>query len=343
MATFRVGLTRDFLNPEGELNFDIGLDVLSRHPNVKYEFFTTSSEEVLPEQIRDYDAVIALSPRWTRATFAESPRLIVVARCGVGFDNVDLKACTDANVLCLITPEGVRRPVAMAILTYITTLSMRVLIKDRLVRENRWHEKTNHMGLGLTGKVVGSVGLGGIAREFFTITKPLGLTGLAYDPFVPAAVASQYDVRLVELETLLRESDYICINCPLNDDTFHLIGAPQLDLMKATAFLINTARGAVVDETALLQALQERRIQGAGLDTFEQEPLPAHHPLTMLDNVVLAPHGLAWTDEIFRNNGLEDIRGLLQVAQGLVPNHVVNRDVLEKPEFQAKLARYRHQ
>jgi phosphoglycerate dehydrogenase-like enzyme len=341
MSLFKVAITTDFLNPDGELKFDIGLDVLKQNPDIEYTFVKMSAE-VKPEEIAGYDVVMTMvSNRFTRRSLAENDKLVAIAKFGVGYNNIDTDACTDHDVLVFITPEGVVRPVAVSILTYMLALSTRIFAKDQLVREGRWKEKTNYMGIGLKGKTVGSIGFGGIAKEFFRIAAPLGMKFLAADPYASADAAQELGVTIVDIETLLKESDFVCINCPLTPETNRMFGENYISLMKPTAFLINTARGEIVNQPELTKALQERRIQGAALDVFEVEPLDPNDPLTLLDNVILAPHGLAWTDELFRGNGEGDMLRILQVAQGEVPASVVNPAVLSRPGMQEKLAKYK--
>ena len=341
MRPLRVGITRDFLSPDGDLRYDIGLALLEENPGITYDFVSLSPE-AQPEEIKNYDVVMTtLSARFTARTFVGVENLAAIAKFGAGYNNIDTDACTENDVLVFTTPEGVIRPVAVAILTYILALSTRLFIKDDLVRTGRWQEKTNHMGMGLRGKVVGSIGLGNIAREFFRIAAPLDIVPLAHDPYISPEDAHTAGVRLIDLHTLLRESDFVCINCPLTPQTRHLIGQKELSLMKPTAYLVNTARGEVVDQAALTVALQERRIQGAALDVFDPEPLDPSDLLARLDNVILAPHGLAWTDELFRGNGEGCMRRILQIAQGQVPESVVNPEVLLRPGIQEKLARRR--
>ncbi|NEU32023.1 dehydrogenase [bacterium LRH843] len=341
MGKFKIGLTRDFLNPDGELNADIGLELLDGHPNIEYEFMDEFKTVITPDQIKDYDAVISLYPAYTKDSFKGVERLTAIARAGVGFDGVDLDACTEADIICFTAPKAVRRPMAVSILTFMLALGSKVFAKDKIVREGRWEDTTNHMGVGLKNKVVGSVGLGGIAQEFFQISKPLEYIGLAYDPFVSEEEANKLGVKLVDLETLLKESDFLSISVPSMDSTYHLIGERELSLMKPTAFLINTARGPIVDQQALTKCLQEKRIQGAALDVFETEPLDPKDPITTLDNVILAPHAIGFTDELFRGLGEEDINGILRIAQGLIPDSVVNKEVLHKDGLKSKLAHHR--
>lgn len=231
-----------------------------------------------------------------------------------------------------------RRPVAVSVLTFILSLSSRLLEKDALIRAGKWDEKTDYMGWGVSGKTVGSAGLGGIAREFFKLAKPLGISMKAYDPFVPEKEVEALGIEKVELQTLLRQSDFVCINSPLTRETHHLIGEKEIGLMKPSAFLINTARGPIVEQKALTKALQQRNIRGAALDVFEIEPIDPSDPLLKLDNVILTPHGIAWTDEMFRGMGEADVRGILEVAKGRVPESVVNKDVLERAGFKKKLS-----
>ena len=162
---------------------------------------------------------------------------------------------------------------------------------------------------------------------------------LAYDPYVTVAQAADLGVQMVDLDTILTESDFVCINCPLTKETFHLVDEPQLRRMKPTALLINTARGPIVDQAALTCALQQGWIAGAALDVFEQEPLPASDPLAQLDNVILSPHAIAWTDDLARGNGVGACQNVLTVLRGEVPEHTVNREVIDRPGFQAKMPR----
>ncbi|OGG56307.1 MAG: dehydrogenase [Candidatus Handelsmanbacteria bacterium RIFCSPLOWO2_12_FULL_64_10] len=333
--TFRVGVTRDFLRPDGTLGFgDIGLSLLDNAPGVVYEFLAENTPELRADQVKDYDALLVLAPRVTAATIEGADRLTVVARFGVGYDNVDVEACARRGVLITITPDGVRRPVAVAVLTLVLALSHKLLIKDRLTRAGRWAEKLDHMGMGVTGRTLGVIGLGNIGREVFALARPFGMRHLACDPYATSAEAG---AELVDLKTLLGASDFVCICCALTPETHHLINAERLALMKPTAYLINAARGPILDQQALTAALRERRIQGAGLDVFEQEPIDPGDPILTLDNVIVAPHAICWTDECFLGNGRSACESILDVAAGRVPRHVVNRAALDHPRLKERL------
>lgn len=339
METFRVGLTRDFLTSSGEIGMgDIGLGKLQGTPGISVEFFSEHLPEVSPQQIAGLDAVLSLSPRYTPDTFAGAAIApSIVARFGVGYDMVDVPALTERDVILTITPDGIRRPMATAVVTLLLALSHELLPKDRLVRAGRWKERTDIKTTGLTGRVVGAVGLGNIGREVFRMLKPFEMVHLAADPFVKPEDVADLGVELVDLETLMRRSDFVSLHTPLTPQTVKLIGERELSWMKPTAYLINASRGPVVDQAALYRTLKDRKIRGAALDVFEQEPVPDDEPLLKLDNVVVTPHTLCWTDECFRKMGESAVHAVLTVLQGEVPTYVVNREVLEKPSLQAKL------
>lgn len=329
MSGFRVAVTADFLKPDSSCGFgDIGLELFDQ-AGVEWEFLRESFAEVPAWVSREYDGLLLLGPRYTARSVADDQRLRIVARFGVGYDNVDVPACTAAGALLTITPEGVRRPVAVAALTLLLALSHKLLIKDRLTRDGRWAEKLDYNGQGVTGRTLGLLGLGNIGAELSRIAAPLGLTILAHDPWANADLATSLGVRLVGLEELLAAADYLVVCCALTADTRRLLNAERIALMKPSAYLINVARGPIVDQRALTTALQSGRLAGAGLDVFETEPVDPNDPLLQLDNVILAPHALCWTDECFGANGRSAIGSLIDVAQGRTPQHIVNRAALE--------------
>ena len=188
---FQVGLTRDFLMPDGSLAFgDIGLDLLERAPGVKYEFLAENTKELTADQVRDFDALLVLAPRVTGATLAGADRLTVLARFGVGYDTVDVDACTRNAVLLTITPDGVRRPVATSVIAFVLALSHKLFVKDRLTRDARWGEKLAHMGVGLVGRVLGIVGFGNIGREVAKLATPFDLRIIAAVKIAPNGFAT---------------------------------------------------------------------------------------------------------------------------------------------------------
>ena len=341
-ATFRVGFSADFLGDDGKPAFpDIGLGLLAGIPNLQYEFLKTYSPEYSPDQLDGYDVVISLKPRVTAKSLEGLKRLCAIGRCGVGYDNVDVDACTANDIAVYITPPGVVRPMAESIVLLVLALSHNLLRKDRLVREGRWAESTRPLGREPRDRTIGTIGMGNIASEAMRL---LGLFGparlIAYDPFLDAQKARSIGVELLPLDELLRVADYVLINCPLNTGTRGMIGARELGLMKRDAYLINTARGPIVDEAALIEVLQRGLIRGAALDVFAKEPIDSSSPLLKMENVILSSHSIGWTEELFRDMGRIDCEGALAIRRGEAPANVVNRAVLDRPEFQRKLRSY---
>ena len=198
------------------------------------------------------------------------------------------------------------------------------------------------MGIGLTGRTLGVIGLGNIGRELFRLAAPLEMRHAAFDPYASAESAAASGIELVALDSLLTQADFVVVCCALTADTHHLLDRRRLRLMKPTAFLINIARGPIIDQAALTEALTERRIAGAALDVFESEPVSSDDPLLQLDNVIVAPHAIAWTDELFLGNGRAACQSILDVALGRIPRHIVNREVLDSPALLAKLGQFRY-
>ena len=335
---FRVGITRDALRDDGKTVFDAAALRVLDDPLIEWEFIPENVKELTAAHAATYDALCVLSPRTTAATLAgPNRRLKIIARLGVGYDNVDVPACTAAGVILAITPDGVRRPVATSILTFILALSHKLFLKDRITRAGRWNETKFHMGEGLVGKTVGSIGMGNIGGELFRLLAPLNMNLIACDPAKTQADADKLGLKLVDMDTLLREADFVCVNCFLSEQTRGLIGERELSLMKRSAYLINTARGPIINEAALYKALTDKRIAGAALDVFDQEPASAENPLFKLDNIIVTPHSICWTDECFRGNAEGAFRAAVAVAKGEVPTYVVNTAVLQHPDVTARL------
>ena len=343
MSAFRVALSADFRKPDGSPSFpEFDLSPLEDHPDIDL-FFLEPEPEISAAQLADVDALILLTPRVGAASLTPNGRLAVVARFGVGYDNVDLAACSAHDVAVVITPDGVRRPVAVSILTFILGPVRQALRQGRSGAPGdppAGPRRPCTTASGLVGLTLGSVGMGNIGAEMFRLARPLDMRFIAHDPCADPALAAELGVSLTDLDTVFREADFVCVNCPLSHDTHHLVDADRLGLMKPTAFLVNTARGPIVDQTALTEALREGRIAGAGIDVFEQEPPDADEPLLALDNVIVTPHALCWTDQLFAGNGAADVRAAIAVMEGRVPGGIVNRDVVDRPGWKAKLAEY---
>jgi phosphoglycerate dehydrogenase-like enzyme len=337
MAQFRVALSPD-IRHRGEPVFD--LSPLTSDPRIEIGFVEPQDGVMPAAVLADYDALILLFPRFGRDSIPANHRLGLIAKFGVGYDNVDLPACTEAGIALVTTPDGVRRPLAVATITFILALAGRLFVKDRLTRQGPkgFDQRLDHMGVGLVGRVLGSVGVGNIGAEMFRLGKPFDMRFIAHDPYINPSLAAELDITLVDLDTVFRESDFVTLNCPLTPETHHLADARRLALMKPTAFFINCARGPVADQKALIKVLQERRIAGAGLDVFDPEPPHPDDPILKLDNVILTPHALCWTDEMFEANGGTDMQAVLALSRGNVPRGIVNRNVVDSPIWQKRLA-----
>jgi phosphoglycerate dehydrogenase-like enzyme len=342
VAPFRVALSGDFKKPDGSPVFpDFDLAPLQNAKGVEMVYLSGASP-IPASELADFDALILLAGRYDRASIHPNGRLCAVARFGVGYDNVDVPACTGAGVALVITPDGVRRPVAVSNITFILALTGKLMVKDRLARQGPpgFAARGAHMGVGLVGKVLGSVGIGNIGAEMFRLAKPFDMSFIAHDPFADPKVAMELGVELVSLEDVFRRADIVTVNCPLSDKTKHLVNAERLALMKPTAYLINTARGPIVDQKALTKVLAEKRIAGAGLDVFEAEPTDPDDPLFKLDNVIVTPHALCWTDQCFAGNGAADVKAALDIWAGRDPRGVVNREVLATDKWKARLKEF---
>ena len=333
---FQVGLTPDFaVDAKGKYEAFVD-EKLGGVPGLAYRLMPSY------EAINDFDAVLALKITLDAQRLQGVDRTAVIARWGVGYDSIDTAALSQADMALAITPNGVRRPVAEAILAFVFALSKNMFEQDRITRGGGWRGRLTRHSVCVGGRTLGSVGCGNIGREMFRLARSLGFARfVAYDPYADPESVKDLGVELVTLDEVFELSDYVAVNTLLNASTRGLIGAEHFARMKPTAFFINTARGPIVREADLIEALQQRRIAGAGIDVFEQEPPTADNPLFALDNVIVSPHALAWTDEIARDNSYEACDNILAVFRGEPPPGLVNRDVAQREGFQAKLARYR--
>ncbi len=336
MAKFRVGISRDAITANGTVFGEQAFKVLE-DPAVEWEFLPEKVAELPPEYGDAYDAICLMSAKVTRKTLAGPNRKVkLIARFGVGYDSVDVPACTEHGVMLTITPDGVRRPVAASVIGFMLALAHRMFLKDRLTREGRWGEKGNYLGSGLMGRTLGVIGVGNIGKEIFRLAQPFGMKLLGCDPYVPRSAVASLNVTMVDKDRLLREADFISVNTLLDEQTRGLIGAREFALMKPNAYFINTARGPVVVESTLIEALRSNRIAGAAIDVFEKEPVAPDNPLLKLDNVILAPHAICHTDECMSLLGQGAFRAAVDLAHGRKPHLIVNTEVLKDPAWMGK-------
>lgn len=338
---YTVGLPRSLFRSDGSANFpSYDLSALADEAAVDVSYFEGASP-VAATSVAGFDSIVLLGERMIAESFPVDGRLLHIARMGVGYDTVDVDACTANDVVLTITPDAVRRPMAVATMAFMLALATNMFTKDRLTRQgpNGWQDRTYHHGCGLTGRVLGIVGLGNIGADVARLARPLDMRIVAHDPYIDPAKAEGLGVELVALDDLFAMADFVSLNCPLTPETRHLADARRLGLMKPTAFLINTARGPVADQAALVDVLSARRIAGAGIDVLDPEPSAADEPLHALDNVILAPHALGWTDEMFATMASVNEAAMRSLMAGDHPDNVVNPEVLSRAGFQSKLQR----
>jgi D-3-phosphoglycerate dehydrogenase len=273
------------------------------------------TEEELLRQLNDIPATIAGSEPYTRRVLDAHPKLRVIARAGVGYDAVDLKAASERGVVVTITPNTNQDAVAEHTFGMILALAKNLIPQHHGTRTGAWPRQAN---LPLRGRTLGIIGLGRIGKAVAIRGAAFGMRLLAYEPLPDQAFVARHGVTLVPLEKLLVESDYITLHLPLSAETRQLINRRTLALMKPTAYLVNTARGGLCCEADLLEALRARRIAGAALDVFEQEP-PGQHPLLELDNVVLTPHAAGVDLQSRDDMALSAAEGIIALSRGEWP------------------------
>ena len=342
MSDYRVGLPTSLFKDDGSANFPTyDLSALGAEDGVDVSYFESHSP-LRPGVIDRFNTIVLLGERFDADSVPDSDTLIHLARMGVGYDTIDVELCTVNDIVLTITPDAVRRPMAVATLTYLLALAGNLMAKDRMTRQGPegWAKRVDHHGTGLRGRVLGIIGLGNIGSEVARLAAPFGLKIVASDPYVDPARAASLGVELIGQEELFRTADFVSLNCPLTEETHHLANAETIAMMKPSAFLINTARGPVVDQQAIYQALKEEKIAGAGLDVLVPEPTPIDEPLNELDNVIMAPHALGWTDEIWATMAEVNEAAIRAIMAGQTPANAVNPEVFERASFQAKLARY---
>jgi len=281
---------------------------------------------------RSKGAYVVLNPRVGfcryREFLGQAEELRMIQSTSIGYDGVDIEACTEKGVIFCNVAEVMAESVAQHNWALILDVSKNVSKSDRTMRVDGWLRQ-GRFGIELYGKTLGIVGLGAIGgRVALKGSLAFGMRILAYDPYVLPARAQLYGAQLVDLGTLLKESDIVSVNCPLTPETLHLLGEEQLRLLKPTAILVNTARGAIIDEKALIEALESRKLFGAGLDVFEDEPLSQDSLLRKFENVVLTSHIASSTKEAFSKTWKGAVENILRFIKGERPHWVVNPEAL---------------
>ncbi len=288
-----------------------------------------SSEDALVEQVTDVDGLIIGLAQITDRVLRAAPNCKVVSRGGVGVDNIDVATATDLGIAIAYVPDYCVGEVADHVMAMLLAWNRRLVQYDRSVRDEGWAFRRSDLGITrLSGMTLGIIGLGRIGRAVACRAAPFGMEVLATDPVVSAEQASSLGATLVDLSDLLERSDYVTVHAPLNRQTRNMIGAPELASMKPTAFLINAARGPLVDETALYEALTSETIAGAGLDVLTDEPSADSNPLLRLPNVFITPHVAYLSLEARTELEVRGAQAVVDVLQGRPPRNLANPEVL---------------
>lgn len=290
-------------------------------------FEIVRKETINSEDLKDFDAIIVGIQKITRQMLERSS-VKIIAKHGVGVDNIDLEAATEFGIPVTITPNANAISVAELTMCFIFALSKKLIDLHKTLYEKRQFVSTT--GIELFGKVLGVIGFGAIGKEVARRALCLGMHVLVYDPYVQEDLLKELGAEKATLEELLKRSDFVSLHVPLNESTRGLIDREKLSLMKQTAYLINTARGGVVDEAALIEALKSGRIAGAALDVFEPEPLPPDSPLFECPNLIMTPHVGAHTYEAILRMNMMAAESIVDFFSGRIPKHVVNTAVIEK-------------
>lgn len=325
MARAKVFVTRKL--------FDEAISLIEEYADVEvYE----SEEEPAPydlilEKVRDIDGLLCLLTDKIDARIIEAgERLKVISNYAVGYDNIDVEVATKRGIYVTNTPGVLTETTADLAWAILMAIARRVVEADKYVRAGRWvHAWGPKMMLGsdVHGKTLGIVGLGRIGSAVARRAKGFNMRVIYYDVFRREDLERELGLEYKPLEELLKEADYVTLHVPLTKETYHLIGERELNLMKPTAYLINTSRGAVIDQKALYKALKERRIAGAALDVFEKEPIDPDDPLLELDNVVLTPHIGSASIETRKKMAMIAAENLVSVLRGVEPPNLVNPEV----------------
>lgn len=268
---------------------------------------------------------------FNRELMEKAPNLKVIARHGIGVELIDLEAATDHGIMVVNTPAAATVSVAEHVVMMILVLAKKLLFADAQLREGNYAVKDKYMPSDVEDSTLGLIGMGRIGREVATRCLALGMKVIAYDPFITEETFAQMGIGCEKtIEDILKKADFISLHTPLTPETKHMIGKEQFAMMKESAYLINCSRGEVVDESALITALQNKVIAGAGLDVFTKEPPGKDNPLFAMNNVVVTPHSSSLTVNGKVKMATGAVEQLLKVLKGEMPDYLVNKAVLKK-------------
>lgn len=308
------------LEPEREVLSAIGAELIVAETGTEIEFLKYAP---------DVDGILTNWAKVTTDVVKAAEKCQVIGRYGVGLDNIDVVTATSLGMVVFNVPTYCLEEVSDHAMALVLAMARKVPRLNNEVKNRSWDRNIGPQMYRIRGQKLGIIGFGKIGQLIVPKAKGFGMEVLAYSPSLTDTVAKVYGVKNVDFEELLTESDFITIHCPLVPETSNLINADALSKMKSTAYLINTARGGVVDHNALFHALQENWIAGAGLDVLPDEPPAADFALLDLDNVIITPHAAFWSDESINDLQISAARGVLEVLTGKIPDAIVNPEVLQ--------------
>jgi len=314
---------------------EAGMNVLEGKVDIK--IVNTGNPREMLSDLADADGVIIRIGSIDRETMAAAKRLKVIGRPGIGVDNVDVAAATESGIPVVIAPGANTRSVAEHALALILAASKDLLNSDRNTRAGEFNVRYAYKSFELSGKVLGLVGYGNIGKELARLCTAIGMKVVVHDPFInPGSIVQGY--RYVNrLDQVLRDADVVSLHVPLTEKTRNMIGERELGLMKPSAVLINCARGGVIDEKALIAALKNKRLHGAGLDVFSSEPVTAGNPWKDLDNVIVTPHMAGQAREAAARASVMAAEGVLAVLNGEKWPHVADKKAFDHPVWKDRL------
>ncbi|MEK9827810.1 MAG: hydroxyacid dehydrogenase [Rhodospirillales bacterium] len=305
--------------------------VLDDRKDVEAVQFTQLSEDNILQHVGEYDAAILSITPFTARIIDKADKMQIVARHGVGYDAVDVPALTKKGIPLAVVGTANSVTVAEHALFFILALAKRAILFDREVRKGNWDIRYDHIGYDIADKKVLVLGLGRIGRRLVPMLNAMGMKVFVYDPYVlQDTIVTSGATPVEDWRAALPDMDFVSVNCPKNEETNGMIGTAELASMKKTAFVVNTARGNIVDESALYHALKNGSIAGAGIDPFVVEPAGPNEPLFELDNIIVSPHSAGVTKESLFRMGAAAAQNILDQFDGrLNPENVINKEVLK--------------
>lgn len=289
------------------------------------------SEGELLEIIGEYDAIVVRSATKVTKTVIEKSNLKAIGRAGVGVDNIDVEAATKKGIMVVNAPEGNTIAASEHTIALLTSLARNIPQAVHSIKSGKW-ERGKYVGVELKDKTLGVVGLGRIGRDVAKKAIGLGMNVLAYDPYVIKEAAESANIKVTDLDNVFRKSDFITFHVPLTENSYHMVNKPQLDIMKEGVILVNCARGGIIDEEALLGALETGKVSGCALDVFEHEP-PFDSPLLKLPNVIATPHLGASTAEAQINVAKDVACDITRALKGELVKYPVNMIAIIPEEY----------